>query len=138
MSRSSTDWKTLTARTTRAAAGWLEGGGLERDVARRAFELEGPDHAVDGRLAMEDAVEAELIAVGVAMDEAPAAAITELVVVEGHAVLAGAHPLGQELRVGVGAEEHLWRGVEAPGDLDLLQAGRRGDLCRTHRSIPFR
>src|SRR5689334_11955011 len=68
----------------RLAVTLLEHELLERDVPWGTLELEGLEHAVRRLLAMEDPVEAPGIALVVAVDEAPRAAVTRLPAVDRH------------------------------------------------------
>ena len=99
--------------------------------ARAALELEGPQQPVgDARGAMEAPVEAVLGAgrvLGVDVHEAPPAAVDGLPALDAHRHAVGPEPPRDELRVGVGGEHALRRGVERPLDLDERGAGRGGD-----------
>src|SRR4030081_3621189 len=59
----------------RAAVALLQRGGVELDVAGRALELEGLHNGIRRGGAVEDAVEAVLVALGVGVDVAPPAAV---------------------------------------------------------------
>src|SRR4029079_8042321 len=85
----------------RPAVAVLERQPVERDVARRALELEGLDHAVRREVAEEDAVEYPLV-LDVRVDVAPAPAGSRLPRVEAHLVLPWTEPLDDQLRVRVG------------------------------------
>src|SRR5262249_24567659 len=118
------------------AAVFLEGGRLQRDVARKTLELEGPDDAIWARRAMVDAVEGGRVAVGVPVDEAPRAAVADLETVDGHGQRPRPEPLHEQLRLGEGAEDELRRRVELPRDQDLWQPGFRDELCLAHDAFP--
>src|SRR5258705_7859639 len=78
---------------------------------------------------MEDAVEPKLAAVGVAMEVAPSAGITDIEIFDGHRHSARPKPLHEQLWIGIGAEDELARRGELPGDDNLWQSGFCGDLC---------
>ena len=99
----------------RLAVVLLEDEALEGDVTWSTLELEGLEHAVGGLVAVEHAVEAVGIALVVAVDVAPAAAVARLPALDRHLVLARAEPLHQQVWVGVGAEDEVARGVELAG-----------------------
>src|SRR5436190_13224874 len=77
----------------------LEGHRVERDVAGRALELEGLDHRVGSRRAVEDAVEGVFGAVLLAVDVPPRAAVANVEPVDDHREPARAQPLHEEVRV---------------------------------------
>src|SRR5260221_2012370 len=78
---------------------------------------------------MEDAMEPNLAAVGVAMGIAPPAGITDVEIIDGHSHPARPKPLHEQLWIGIGAEDQLARRVELPGEDNLRHSGFCGDLC---------
>src|SRR5258707_3497076 len=78
---------------------------------------------------MEDAVEPNLAAVGVAMGVAPPASVTDVEIIDGHSHPARPKPLHEQLWIGIGAEDQLARRIELPGEDNLRHSGFCGDLC---------
>src|SRR5689334_15502814 len=83
---------------------------------------------------MEYAVETPGVALVVAVDEPPRAAVADVPAVDRHRVLAGTEPLHEQLGLGVGAKDDVARSVEFTGDVDEGHAGRGIDLRGGHHS----
>jgi len=85
---------------------------------------------------VDDAVEAELLAVGVVVHETPATAVAHLVAFDGHAEAPRPEPLDEELGLHIGAEDEVaWR-VDLVGDDNTRDAGFGGDLQVSHDDVP--
>jgi death-on-curing protein len=106
-------------RHRRLAIALFERDCLHHDVTGHAFELKGVDEPLGRRDLAVLAAEAILIALRVALDEAPRAARSDIHYVDNRRGAALTPPVGDVLRIGVGLEYELARRIEDPRHPDF-------------------
>ena len=116
----------------------LEPDGVQRDMAGRAFELEGLDHRIRRRHTVEHAVKAVFRAVLLPVDVAPSAAVAHVELVDDHRQASWPEPLGEEIGIGERSIHEVARGVELATHVDVRETRLCGDLRRSHQSFPFK
>ena len=130
MSRASTESCTIVDDEHGAALDRLADHRLGRDVLRRSLLDEGADPPAGWVELQELAVEAELRAVGGAVDDPPRAADAQVGLAHGDLEMPWPEPATQVLGLGQGAvHEFRWR-LEEPADVDRRLSRWRDDLGR--------